>query len=207
MIKDFFPDIEFKAFLFDFDGTVADTMPLHQKAWDEALSVYNLTLTVDQHREWAGMPTRAIIERLSELHKIKLSADEILKNKSTHYLNGIASVTEVIPVVDIIREYHGKIPMAIVSGSRRQPILSTMEHLKLKKYFDVIVAAEDYLMGKPAPDCFLQAAKALNVNPKECLVFEDGILGIEAAHAAGMECLRVIEDFNHGHNLVSVLKL
>jgi HAD superfamily hydrolase (TIGR01509 family) len=198
-MKRFFPDREFKAFLFDFDGTVADTMPVHFAAWNHALSFYGLTLSRDQHLGWAGRPTREIVRLLSEFHGKDLPEDEIMKNKEIYYFKSGGDVKGIIPVVEIIQASHGKIPMAIVSGSRRKPVQSTLEVLGMAHYFDLLVCAEDYVNGKPAPDCFLQAAAHFKVDPKDCLVFEDGLLGIQAAKAAGMECIRVSENHELSH--------
>lgn len=206
MVRRYFPDKEFAAFLFDFDGTVADTMPAHLSAWNQALRVYGLTLSPEQHMEWAGRPTREILELLGRKHHIDLPVEEFLAKKESHYLDAISGVRPIMPVVEIIRASHGKRPMAVVSGSRRKPIEATLQQLGLAPYFSLIVAAEDYAKGKPAPDCFLQAAKKLNVRPEDCLVFEDANLGIEAAHAAGMLCLRVVENEELGHSLVLSLK-
>ena len=111
---------------------------------------------------------------------------------------------EIIPVVEIIRHYYGKIPMAIVSGSRHKPVETTLQHLGLAKYFDITVCAEDYIHGKPAPDCFLKAAALLHVKPEDCLVFEDATLGIQAAQNAGMACLCVTEKAKSDHTLSKI---
>lgn len=201
LVKKFFPDRDFKAFLFDFDGTVADSMPVHRAAWNVALAVYGLELTLEQHLQWAGRPTREIVRLLSEHHKKDLPLDEILKNKETHYMKELPNVKAVVPIFDIIKASVGQIPLAIVSGSRRKPVETTLEQLSMRNYFDLLVCAEDYKNGKPAPDCFLKAASLLKVEPADCLVFEDGILGMQAAHAAGMTCLKVAEHAELGHEL------
>lgn len=201
-VSSFFPDRKFDAFLFDFDGTVADTMPVHFTAWNKALEVYKLTLTLEQHHGWAGRPTREIIKLLSDLHKIDLNAEEILKNKEVQYLTTLAEVRGIVPVVEIIRASYGVIPMAIVSGSRRKAIERTLNQLNMASYFQVIVGAEDYVNGKPAPDCFLKAAELLKVKPENCLAFEDAVLGIQSARAAGMPVLRVVVRDGEGHEIV-----
>ena len=202
MIDKLFPGRDFKALLFDFDGTVADTMEVHRVAWNEALSVYGLALTLEQHHGWAGRPTRQIVELLGQLHGRELSYDDISRRKETHYMGALGGIKAIVPVLDIVRAFHGKIPMAIVTGSRRKVVTSTMRQLELEAYFDVLVCAEDYVHGKPAPDCFLMAANLLKVPPAECLVFEDAVLGIQAAHAAGMDCLRVQTHPELGHELI-----
>lgn len=191
MVEKYFPDRKFKAYLFDFDGTVADTMPGHLQAWNHALSEYDITFTREQHHAWAGRPTREIVRLLSEMHGVELAADKILDAKDVYYSKSIHLVQAIVPVVEIIQAAHGQMPMAIVSGSRRKAVENTLQILKMRHYFDLLVCAEDYIHGKPAPDCFLMAAKFFNVAPIDCLVFEDGQLGMESASAAGMDFLKI----------------
>lgn len=193
MLERFFPQQTFKAFLFDFDGTVADTMAAHLVAWNKALKIYNLTLSREQHLEWAGRPTRQIVEMLNAKYGSKIEPDAFVQAKENEYLASISQVRAISSIVDIIKHYFGKIPMAVVSGSRHKPVEMALAQLDLAKYFDVLVCAEDYTRGKPDPDCFLLAAEKLKVAPKDCLVFEDASLGIEAAKRAGMACLRVTD--------------
>lgn len=193
MLNKYYPEREFKALLFDFDGTVADTMGAHLRAWNEGLSIYNLTLSREQHLAWAGRPTRMIVQMLNEMHKIEIPMEEFLKAKEVHYFSSIPHVKEVVSVVEIIKHYHGVLPMAVVTGSRRKPVETTLEQLGLAKYFNELICAEDYVHGKPAPDCFLLGAERLGVESKECLAFEDADLGIRSALSAGMACLKVDE--------------
>lgn len=201
MVKHFFPDRDFKAYLFDFDGTVADTMPGHLLAWNHALKSYDLILTKEQHHGWAGRPTREIVRLLSDLHQIDLSEDQVLKDKEIHYFQNLHEVKAIVPVVEIIQAAYGQIPMAIVSGSRRKAVETTLEILKMRHYFQPLICAEDYVQGKPAPDCFLKSSQILKVKPEDCLVFEDGILGIQAAIAAGMEYLKIEVHPEGGHQI------
>jgi haloacid dehalogenase superfamily, subfamily IA, variant 3 with third motif having DD or ED len=196
MLNKYFPSHDFKALLFDFDGTVADTMGAHLDAWNKALAVYNLTLSRDQHQAWAGRPTKMIVQMLNEMHKVEIPTEDFLKAKEVMFFDSLSSVKDIPTVVEIIKFYKGKVPMAVVTGSRRVPVTRVLKHLGLENYFDVLVCAEDYTNGKPAPDCFLLAAQLLNVDPKDCLAFEDAVLGIQSAHAAGMNCVRVGDD--HG---------
>ncbi|WP_374033675.1 HAD family hydrolase [Bdellovibrio bacteriovorus] len=199
MLHHFFPEHSFKALLFDFDGTVADTMPAHLTAWNKALDKYDLTLSREQHLSWAGRPTARIVEMMNELHKTDINPEQFVKEKEAHYLASLNDVTTIASVMEIIEHYHGKIPMAIVTGSRRKIVELTMNQLGLQKYFDTLVCAEDYTQGKPAPDCFLLAAAKVKIAPTDCLAFEDAVLGIEAAHTAGMHCLKVTEDYSLIH--------
>lgn len=202
MVQQYFPDRGFKAYLFDFDGTVADTMPGHFEAWNHALKAYDVTFTREQHMAWAGRPTREIVRLLSDLYKKDLPVDEILKVKEVHYSKSVHLTKAIVPVFEIIQAAYGKVPMAIVSGSRRNAVASTLKLLKMDHYFDLLVCAEDYEHGKPAPDCFLKAAEFFKVEPADCLVFEDGLLGIQAAQAAGMLYLKIEEHSELGHQIV-----
>ncbi|MGZ3771685.1 MAG: HAD family hydrolase [Bdellovibrio sp.] len=194
MLKNYFPKHDFKALLFDFDGTVVDTMGAHLKAWNISLANYGLTLSKEQHLAWAGRPTRVIVQLLNEMHKTSISAEEFLKQKEFHFFSSFQEIKEITSVMEIVKHYQGTLPMAIVTGSRRAAVEKVLVHLDLTKYFNELVCAEDYTFGKPAPDCFLLGASRLGHNPKECLAFEDAPLGIEAAKTAGMNCLYVSED-------------
>ncbi|WP_413557399.1 HAD family hydrolase [Bdellovibrio sp. HCB209] len=199
MLKTYFPNQDFKALLFDFDGTVADTMPAHLGAWNKALNKYDLSLSREQHQAWAGRPTHRIVEMMNELHGTSINPQQFVAEKEVHYLASLNEVSTIASVMDVIKHYHRQIPMAIVTGSRRKIVELTMNQLNLQPYFDLLVCAEDYTQGKPAPDCFLLAANKFGTDPKDCLVFEDAVLGIQAAHTAGMDCLKVIEDFSLSH--------
>lgn len=194
MLNKYFPEQEFRALLFDFDGTVADTMGTHLEAWNLALAPYKLNLSKDQHQAWAGIPTRQIVELLNQKHGSQVDADLFLKEKENHYIASLKSVQAIGSVMEIIKFYHGKLPMAIVTGSRRKMVELTMGQLGIGHYFDVLVCAEDYVHGKPAPDCFLKAASLLKIPPQDCLVFEDAELGVQAAKSAGMAYLFVTAD-------------
>lgn len=201
MLKKYFPEHQFRGLLFDFDGTVADTMGAHLRAWNIGLAAYNLSLSKEQHQAWAGRPTRMIVQLLNEMHKVEISIEDFLKEKEVHFFSSLHEIKEISSVVEIIKHYHGEIPMAVVTGSRRAPVERTLAHLGLSHYFDHLICAEDYARGKPAPDCFLLGASRLGVDPKQCLAFEDAPLGIEAAHKAGMQCLHVSE-----HHELKIIK-
>jgi HAD superfamily hydrolase (TIGR01509 family) len=181
----------YKALLFDCDGTIADSMPLHLKAWNLALKRSQAHLPEDLHYAWAGRPSERIAELLNEKFNWSLNPKQTALDKEEEYLAILHEVEPVLQIVEIIRQYHGKMTMAVVSGSPNASIKKTLGHLGLGKEFATIVGAEDYIKGKPAPDCFLEAAKRLKVNPYDCLVFEDADLGIQAAVTAGMDWAKI----------------
>lgn len=166
-------------------------MPLHFTAWNQALSKWGAHLPLDLHYEWAGTPTRQIARMLNDKFGWSMPPDEVVDLKEAAYLNVMSTVQPIPSVFEVIVNHHGQIPFAVVSGSSHQTVVDTLTHLKILDRFEYIVGAEDYANGKPAPDCFLQGAKLLGIDPSKCLAFEDAELGIQSAHAAGMDCATV----------------
>jgi beta-phosphoglucomutase family hydrolase len=174
--------------IFDCDGTIADTMPLHFKAWVQALGEHGHDFPEAMFYDMAGIPTRRIIEILNERHGYTLAVDQATERKESLFMELIPHVTEIEPVVKLIREHAGKLPMAVATGGTRAICTKTLGALDLLKHFDphTIVTADDVAHGKPAPDIFLEAARRIRVEPGSCMAFEDAELGLQSARAAGM---------------------
>lgn len=185
------PPGEFRAYLFDCDGTIADSMPLHYHAWRTALSQYNCEFDEELFYSWGGKPVRNIIADLNEMNGLNMPIDTVATVKEGLYHAQLPQLKPIPEVLEHIEASHGRVPFAVVSGSRRSSVVGSLTALGLLDKFDTIVAAEDYKNGKPAPDGFLLAAERLGVSPKDCLVFEDTALGIQAATAAGMASVMV----------------
>lgn len=185
------PAGSFKAYLFDCDGTIVDSMPLHYVAWKETLEEWNCVYEEKLFYAWGGRPVTEIISRLNEMQGLKMPIEAVAHRKEILYLNQLSQLKAIPEVVEHIEAQHGRIPMAVVSGSRRESVVNSLTSVHLLDKFDTMVCAEDYKNGKPAPDAFLLAAERLGVAPKDCLVFEDTDLGIQAATAAGMASVRV----------------
>jgi len=181
----------FRAYLFDCDGTIADSMPLHYIAWKTVLAEWNCDYAEDLFYSWGGKPVRNIIADLNEIHGLEMPIDAVATKKEALYLEQLPRLKAIPEVLEHIEAEHGRIPFAVVSGSRRSSVVGSLTAIGLLDKFDTIVAAEDYTHGKPAPDAFLLAAERLGVAPADCLVFEDTDLGIEAATAAGMASVKV----------------
>jgi HAD superfamily hydrolase (TIGR01509 family) len=181
----------FRAYLFDCDGTIADSMPLHYIAWKTVLAEWNCEYAEDLFYSWGGKPVRNIIADLNEIHGLEMPIDAVATKKEALYLEQLPRLKAIPEVLEHIEAEHGRIPFAVVSGSRRSSVVGSLTAIGLLDKFDTIVAAEDYTRGKPAPDAFLLAAARLGVAPTDCLVFEDTDLGIEAATAAGMASVKV----------------
>jgi len=185
------PAGNFKAYLFDMGGTIADTMPLHFVSWTQAVEEAGGTFPEDLFYAWGGVPLIGVVENLNRHFGYKLDPAAVAHRKEDLYLGMLDQVTPVAAVLEHVHAQYGKIPFAIVSGSPRDSIRRTLTTLNLLSYFPVIVGAEDYKQGKPNPEPFLTAATRLNVEPIDCLVFEDADAGIRAAEAAGMQWIHV----------------
>lgn len=181
----------FRAYLFDCDGTIVDSMPLHYVAWKTALAEWNCPFPEQLFYAWGGRPVRDIIASLNEQHGLSMPVDAVAHRKEGLYHEQLPQLQAIDEVVEHIEAQHGRIPLAVVSGSRRSSVIGSLSALHLLDKFQTLVCAEDYKNGKPAPDCFLLAAERLGVPPANCLVFEDTEMGIEAATAAGMASVRV----------------
>jgi beta-phosphoglucomutase family hydrolase len=180
-----------RGLVFDCDGTIADTMPLHYRAWLAATREHGCEFPEALFYEMAGIPTARIAELLNERHKYQLPVEHTARRKEELYLKLIHEIAPVEPVVQVVRQYAGKLPMAVATGGTRAICTRTLEALDVLRYFVAIVTADDVRHGKPAPDIFLEAARRINVPPGNCCAFEDGELGIQSARAAGMVVIDV----------------
>ena len=185
------PGRDFDAYIFDCDGTLADTMGLHYDAWKMALEPHGADLPEELYYTWGGRPTREIVEALNEMQGLFMDPDAMVHHKEGLYHTLLPEVTAIEPVVAFARSMHGKKPLAVASGGGRKAVTATLESLGLIPLFDAVVTSEDYVNGKPAPDPYLEAARRLGVDPAGCLVFEDTEIGRQSANAAGMECVLV----------------
>ena len=185
------PPGDFAAYIFDCDGTLADTMPTHYKAWMVALGEHGRDFPEAMFYELGGVPTARIVEILNERHAYNLPVDETVAHKESLFLEMSHEVAAIEPVVALARQYHGQKPLAVASGGHRRIVMNTLRALGIVELFQAIVCSEDYQRGKPSPDPFLEAALRLDVAPERCLVFEDTATGIAAATAAGMQSVLV----------------
>ena len=185
------PPGDFDAYIFDCDGTLADTMPTHYRAWCAALGQHATVFSETVFFELGGVPTARIVEILNERHGLALPVAATIEYKEELFLSMHHEIAAIGPVVEFARKYHGVKPLAVASGGHRAIVLTTLRDLGIADLFLTIVGAEDYARGKPWPDPFLEAARRLGVAPARCLVFEDTPSGIAAAEAAGMQWVLV----------------
>ncbi|MCX6970369.1 MAG: HAD family phosphatase [Verrucomicrobia bacterium] len=181
-----FPTRRFGGYIFDCDGTIADTMPLHFRAWTRAMEECGGQFPEELFYSWGGKPTGIIVGELNAMFGLSLEVEKTVRRKEDYYLSLVSEVTPVQPVLDFAKSIHGAAPMAIASGGHRELVEASLSALGITELFGAVVCAEDYANGKPAPDAFLEAARRLGVPPEDCVVFEDSPTGIAAAEAAGM---------------------
>ncbi|PKQ60577.1 MULTISPECIES: HAD family hydrolase [Labilibaculum] len=181
---DIFPST--KAFIFDLDGTLADTMPLHYEAWVKTAKIMNLEFSVDFLKSCAGMPSSKIIDLLNEKNNRTIDPQKFSDMKEEFFAKEMHKIKEITAVTDLVYKYHGKIPMAVGTGGKRNIASETMQLLGLDKYISILVSADDVENHKPEPDTFLKCAELMGISPENCQVFEDASLGFRAAEAAGM---------------------
>ncbi len=189
-----YPESDFAALIFDLDGTLADSMPVHFKAWCKALEEHGAPSVFPEDVFYAmgGRPTRDIVKILNGEQGLHLDPDAVAMSKRRHLLAILEQEVELIEEVsEFAREHRGQVPMAVASGGSRMVVEKTLQILGISDWFDEVVTSDDVSKGKPAPDIFLEAASRLGVAPEDCVVFEDGRAGIEAAREAGMEVVLV----------------
>ena len=185
------PDRAFGGYIFDFDGTIADNMPLHYRAWSMAMADFGGEYPEELFYAWGGRPTTVIVGLLNEKYGLALDVDETVRRKEKYYLGLIPEVVPVPEVLGIVKSIHGTVPLSVASGGHRELVEATLDVLGIRDLFQAIVCAEDYKRGKPHPEPFLLAAKLMSVPPEDCVVFEDSPIGIEAAKAANMAWVHV----------------
>lgn len=182
------PSRTFGGYIFDCDGTLADTMPLHFRAWTRIVAELGGSFPKELFYQLGGKPTAQILTLLRDEHGLNVGdVQEAAARKEQYFLDQIDQVKPIEAVVEFARRWQGIKPMAVASGGFRRQIEQTLDALGIRSLFNTVVSVEDCARGKPSPDPFLEAARRLRVPPAQCLVFEDSPLGIQAAQAAGMQ--------------------
>ncbi|CAN5355367.1 HAD-IA family hydrolase [soil metagenome] len=186
--------------IFDCDGTLADTMPLHYAAWVHMLARHGMAMDEAKFYGFGGMPTSSIIRLLSAESGIEVpDVTAMLHEKENMFLESLHRVEPIHNVVRIAIEHRGRMPMAVASGGYRRIVTQTLEHLGVHGWFETVVCAEDTEKHKPEPDVFLEAAARLKLDPRKCVAFEDTDIGMEAICRAGMFAVDVRPWLPEGH--------
>jgi beta-phosphoglucomutase-like phosphatase (HAD superfamily) len=187
------------ALIFDLDGTLSDSLPVHLATWNKVGSSIGFVFDERLVYELTGMPTIAFARRIIEENNLPISPGVLVKMKQEAFWNSVHLIKPVDQVVQIVKQYHGVLPMSVGTGANRKSAYLQLKELGLLPYFNFVVTADDVTRHKPYPDTFLKCAELMGVLPTECQVFEDGMLGMEAARAAGMIITDVRPYINYGN--------
>lgn len=180
-----------KAIIFDCDGTLVDSMPVHFVAWHETMERYGISFSEDRFYSLGGVPSDRIVELLASEQGITLDVVAVAHEKEQAFLDRIEWLVPIEAVVEVVRQNRGIKPIAVASGGFRSIIQKQLLQIAMHDWFDAVVTAEDTAKHKPEPDVFLEAARRLGTAAEHCVVFEDADLGVEAARRAGMHCIDV----------------
>lgn len=181
-----------KALIWDLDGVLVDSEPLLYEAERRMLADYGADLTPDAKTPFIGMGGLEVIQALMDLFDIDADPATLGQAKMRHYLDLAETVPGFEPTIELARAIHADgIPMAIASGSTPEGIDAALRAIGLTEVFTEKVSTKHVARGKPAPDVFLLAAERLGVAPANCVVVEDSVHGVEAAHSAGMRCIAI----------------
>ncbi len=185
--------LKFDALIFDCDGTLVDTAPLHFKAFQAALAEQGCVLMPDWYQERLALSRDALLDEYATSHAVDIDIKSAVRDSVFHYLS-LAESSKPIPETGaIVLQYAGILPMAVASSGQRACIERSLIAANLLQHFDHVVAAEDVEHHKPHPDAFLTAASLLKINPENCIAFEDTDSGLAAIHQAGCQAVDVRE--------------
>ncbi|TWR28234.1 HAD-IA family hydrolase [Mucilaginibacter achroorhodeus] len=183
---------DFEAFLYDCDGTLADNMGAHKQSYIRVAADEGIVIEGDIIDEFAGLPTQNVIGEINKRYNTNFDPADFAGRKQKIFFNEFIEHTQPIDyVVNHLKNHVGKVRVGVVSGGSRRSVEKTLSVLGILDMVEVLVCAGETPNGKPYPDPFLAAAEKLGVDPKRCLVFEDGEPGVQAAIAADMQWVRI----------------
>lgn len=177
---------EIRGLIFDCDGTLADTLPLHYVAWEETFAALDLPCPMEFLIQHNGKPTDLIVALYNVEFGRTIDVERFTADKERRTYARLGQARPIEPVAALARRYRDRLPLAVVSGSNRANVERTLRAIGMRELFQVVLTADDGLPPKPAPALFLEAARRLKVEPRRCQVFEDADAGLEAARRAGM---------------------
>lgn len=189
-------DGEFDAIIFDCDGTLVDTAPVHLRGLQDALQERGLSMAAEWYYPRVGLtPGKLFDEYESQIATLPMSREELVAGYTRSFQSNLALVKEVAMVADVARAWRGKVPMCVCSNGEKPNVEATLGTAGLIDLFDFVLTANEVGKGKPEPDMFLAAAARMQVKPERCVVFEDADEGLEAARRAGMRGVDIRESY------------
>lgn len=182
----------YEGLIFDMDGTLIDTMPVHARAWGMVGEQFGYEFDSQIMYQLGGATVRTIASAIMQKAGMpQARLDEVITAKRALSYQLIPTESKLLPTFVIVRHYHQQKPIALGSGSHRHLIDMLMAKLDITPYFNAIVSADDVKEHKPHPETFLRCAELTGVNPTRCIVFEDADFGVQAGLSAGMDVFDV----------------
>jgi HAD superfamily hydrolase (TIGR01509 family) len=191
------PEKQYAGYIFDCDGTLADSMPVHYGAWADTVQKYGGQIPEELFYNLGGWPSHRMVEHLNKLFGTSLDPELIASEKEQLYVQRIDAIRPIPEVADFARQVAAFAKISVASGGILPVVTKTLEAIGFKNLFSVIVTSEQVRHGKPFPDMFLEAARRMGVEPSACLVLEDSPAGFEASIAAGMDYVVVRKPFSN----------
>lgn len=182
---------QYQALLFDLDGTILNSMPMHNKAWLETLTENGVDIGDDLLEETMGMASLRIVELINKKFNVQLCPKTVARSKRDKYLKVLDEIQVVPEVFDIIKKYHGKVPLGIITGGSHEVVDQLLPKLELDKYFDSIICSDDTEEGKDSKAPYILAGEQLGVDPTKCIFLDDGDVGLKGAKLTGMDVIHV----------------
>ena len=187
-----------RALIFDLDGTLSNSLPVHVTTWNKVGEVYGFKFDPQIVYDMTGRPTIEFARHIVEKFGLSANPEDLVKLKQKTFWDSARFLEPVDEIISIVKEHYGILPMSVGTGASRKSAEVQLKELKITHFFEAIVSADDVTHHKPMPETFLKCAQLMGVEPSKCQVFEDGDLGIEAAIQAGMIVTDIRPHINYG---------
>lgn len=183
-----------KAIITDFDGTLVDTFEANLRAYQEAFNQVGITLSVEKYRECFGFRFDCFMSAMGITdNTVAGTIKEFKKHSYPKYFNLLVPNKKLLELIYSFHQLGAK--TAIASTARKENLMNAVNYLNIAHYFDLIYAGEDVKQSKPSPEIYLKAMNALGNNPEEVLIFEDSLVGFQAAKASGANYIQVTPEW------------
>jgi HAD superfamily hydrolase (TIGR01509 family) len=193
----YLPTADTQAILFDCDGTLVDTMAVHREVWDRIFARYGFAITDEWWDIWANVALLPFVREVIPDASPEL-ADGLNDEAMPLYLEALHRIEPLEHVIQVARDFHGTVPLAVVTGGYRDVVVPTLDAAGITGLFDIIVTADDVVRSKPAPDVYVLAMQRLAADPARCVVYEDSEIGMMSARDAGVGRIVDIRDWPTG---------
>ncbi len=186
--------IGISAIIFDMDGVISDTEKIHAKIESHLLEKYDINISPEEiTKRYAGIKFNRMLAEIADKHPIHHNLDKIVCEKWELMESIDYEIRPIEGVIELIKMlYRADFKLAVASSSNYSYVVSIIDKLDIRKYFTSLIGGDMVTNGKPDPEIFILAAEKMEVNPKNCLVIEDGISGMKAAKSANMRCVGLV---------------